>query len=64
MFLRHKGNSRDLVARLRADAKRPEIHPDYFLNDALDAAEEIERLRAELAGRLQCTCLSGVFSRL
>jgi hypothetical protein len=35
----------DLVERLRLDAEGPEIHVDYYRQDAADARLEILRLR-------------------
>lgn len=38
-----------LLARLDSDATGPDIHIGYYRRDALDAAAEIRRLRAEVA---------------
>lgn len=40
----------DIVDRLRTSASGPPIHISYYRQDAADAAEEIERLRALVDG--------------
>lgn len=40
----------DIVRRLRSDAEGPPIHPGYYRQDLIDAADEIERLRAAVNG--------------
>lgn len=40
-----KPTTYDILRRLRSDVHGPEIHPSYYRQDLIDAADEIEYLR-------------------
>lgn len=44
----YAGRPESLVERLRLDSGGPQIHMDYYRADCAEAADEIERLRAEV----------------
>lgn len=44
-----KPSRHGIVTRLRSDVAGPAIHPGYYRQDLIDAADEIERLQARVS---------------